>query len=86
MWTCWSPRATASPTAARTWATAKTGQARSARRREELTLKALFNEELGVVLQVRTAQRGAVMQTLREHGLSKYSHVIGKTRPASSDI
>ena len=55
-------------------------------RRQELTLKALFNEELGVVLQVRTAQRSEVMQTLREHGLSKYSHVIGKTRPANSTI
>jgi phosphoribosylformylglycinamidine synthase len=55
-------------------------------RREELTLKALFNEELGVVLQVRTAQRSEVMQTLREHGLSKYSHVIGKTRPADSSV
>jgi phosphoribosylformylglycinamidine synthase len=55
-------------------------------RREELTLKALFSEELGVVLQVRTAQRNEVMQTLREHGLSKYSHVIGKTRPADSAI
>jgi len=53
-------------------------------RREELTLKALFNEELGVVMQVRTAERNAVMQTLREHGLSKYSHFIGKTRPASA--
>jgi phosphoribosylformylglycinamidine synthase len=49
-------------------------------RRDELTLKALFNEELGVVLQIKTAERGAVMQTLREQGLSKYSHVIGKTR------
>ncbi len=47
-------------------------------RRNELTLKALFNEELGVVLQVRTAERDAVMQVLREHGLSKHSHVIGK--------
>ncbi|MDO8252354.1 MAG: phosphoribosylformylglycinamidine synthase [Rhodoferax sp.] len=55
-------------------------------RRDELTLKALFTEELGVVLQVRTAQRSEVMQTLREHGLSKYSHVIGKTRPADSAI
>ncbi len=50
-------------------------------RREELTLKALFTEELGVVLQIRTAQRSEVMQVLREHGLSKYSHEIGKTRP-----
>jgi phosphoribosylformylglycinamidine synthase len=52
-------------------------------RREELTLKALFNEELGVVLQVRTAQRNEVMQTLRQHGLSKHSHFVGKTRPAA---
>ena len=55
-------------------------------RREEQTLKALFNEELGVVVQVRTADRSAVLQVLREHGLSKYSHVIGKTRPASSTM
>ena len=55
-------------------------------RREELTLKALFNEELGVVLQVRTADRNAVLQTLREHGLSKHTHVIGKTRPSHSAI
>ena len=47
-------------------------------RRNELTLKALFNEELGVVLQVRTADRDAALQTLREHGLSQHSHVIGK--------
>jgi phosphoribosylformylglycinamidine synthase len=55
-------------------------------RREELTLKALFNEELGVLLQVRTTERNDVMQTLREHGLSKFSHFVGKTRPASSEI
>ncbi len=53
-------------------------------RREELTLKALFNEELGVVLQVRTEDRNAVMQTLRAHGLSKHSHVVGKTRPGAA--
>jgi phosphoribosylformylglycinamidine synthase len=55
-------------------------------RREELTLKALFNEELGVVLQVPTEVRNEVMQVLREHGLSRHSHFIGKTRPADSDI
>jgi len=55
-------------------------------RREELTLKALFSEELGVLLQVRTAERSDVMQTLREHGLSKHSHFVGKTRPAGSSI
>ncbi len=53
-------------------------------RRDELTLQALFNEELGVVIQVKTEERNAVMQTLREHGLSKHSHFIGKTRPALS--
>jgi phosphoribosylformylglycinamidine synthase len=47
-------------------------------RREELTVKALFCEELGALLQVRTAERDAVMQVLRLHGLSKCSHVVGK--------
>ncbi|KZT17164.1 phosphoribosylformylglycinamidine synthase [Acidovorax sp. GW101-3H11] len=55
-------------------------------RREELTLKALFNEELGVLLQVKTSERNDVMQVLREHGLSKFSHFVGKTRPTSSEI
>jgi phosphoribosylformylglycinamidine synthase len=55
-------------------------------RREELTLKALFSEELGVVIQVASEDRNAVMQTLREHGLSKHSHFIGKTHPAASAI
>ena len=55
-------------------------------RRQELTLKALFSEELGAVIQVATSGRNAVMQTLREHGLSKNSHFIGKTRPLSSPI
>jgi phosphoribosylformylglycinamidine synthase len=55
-------------------------------RREALTLEALFNEELGVVLQVKTDDRNAVMQTLRAHGLSKHSHFIGKTRPHTSSI
>ncbi len=55
-------------------------------RRDELTLKALFNEELGVVIQVNTLMRNEVMQTLREHGLSKFSHFIGKTRPEHSQL
>lgn len=55
-------------------------------RREELTLKALFSEELGVVLQVRTAERNDVMQVLRQHGLSKHSHFVGKTRPAHAPL
>ena len=47
-------------------------------RRHELTLAALFCEEPGVVLQVRTAERDAVMAALRTHGLSRHTHVIGK--------
>jgi phosphoribosylformylglycinamidine synthase len=47
-------------------------------RRNELTLRALFNEELGVVIQVPTAVRNEVMGTLREHGLSKHAHFLGK--------
>ncbi len=55
-------------------------------RREDLTLRALFNEELGAVLQIRTQDRAEVLQVLREHGLIQCSHVIGKTRPASSPV
>jgi phosphoribosylformylglycinamidine synthase len=49
-------------------------------RRDELTLKALFNEELGAVIQVHTSERNAIMDTLRSHGLSKFSHFIGKVQ------
>lgn len=45
--------------------------------RDELTLKALFAEEAGAVIQVPAAQRDAVMQVLRGAGLSAHSHVIG---------
>ena len=55
-------------------------------RREDLTLRALFNEELGAVLQIKTADRAEVLQTLREHGLATCSHIIGKTRPVSSAV
>jgi len=42
-------------------------------------LKALFNEELGAVLQIRKTERATVMQLLRDAGLSAESHVIGHT-------
>jgi len=45
--------------------------------RSELTLKALFNEEAGAVIQVPSSERDAVMQVLRGAGLSKHAHVIG---------
>jgi phosphoribosylformylglycinamidine synthase len=50
-------------------------------RRNELMLRALFNEELGVVIQVPRAERDATMAVLRAHGLSKHSHVVGTTNP-----
>lgn len=55
-------------------------------RREEQTLRALFNEELGAVLQICTADRTAVMDVLRAHGLIQCSTIVGKTRPASSKV
>ena len=53
-------------------------------RRHELTLRALFNEELGALIQVPTAARDAVMQTLREFGLSRHSHYVGKPNTRAS--
>lgn len=47
-------------------------------RRHEQTLRALFNEELGAVIQVRRTDRDAVFAVLRNLGLSAYSHIIGK--------
>ncbi len=51
--------------------------------RNEATIRALFNEEPGAVIQVRAADRDAVMGELRALGLSAFSHVIGK--PADGD-
>ncbi len=51
-------------------------------RREEQTLRALFNEELGLLIQVRAGQRTAVMDVLRAEGLGAISHLIGKPQTA----
>jgi phosphoribosylformylglycinamidine synthase len=56
----------------------KNWAAQVSERRNELTLRALFNEDLGVVLQVPTAGRNEVVQVLRAHGLSRHTHFIGK--------
>ncbi|WP_153100332.1 phosphoribosylformylglycinamidine synthase [Paraburkholderia hayleyella] len=53
-------------------------------RREDRTLRALFAEELGAVIQVRASERDRVMGVLREHGLAVCSHVIGK--PNERDV
>ena len=47
-------------------------------RRNLLTLKALFAEEPGFVIQVPTAVRNEVIATLRTHGLSRHAHFVGK--------
>ena len=47
-------------------------------RRNEQTLRALFNEELGLIFQIRREDRDQVFSILRQHGLSPYSNVIGK--------
>jgi phosphoribosylformylglycinamidine synthase len=48
-------------------------------RMQDRMLAALFNEELGAVMQIRRADREIVMQVLREAGLGKDSHLIGST-------
>jgi phosphoribosylformylglycinamidine synthase len=45
--------------------------------RNEISVKALFNEELGAVIQVAASKRNEVLGKLREAGLSKCSFVIG---------
>jgi len=60
------------------WGDAKNWAGQVAERRNDLTLRALFSEELGAVLQVRTEDRGAVMDVLRTHDLGACSHIIGK--------
>src|SRR5450830_1671293 len=57
---------------------AKNWAGQVAERRNDLTLRALFNEELGAVIQVRTEQRSEVMDVLRAHHLGACSHIIGK--------
>jgi phosphoribosylformylglycinamidine synthase len=47
-------------------------------RLNDLALAALFNEELGAVLQIRAGDRGRVMDLLRAAGLGECSHLIGQ--------
>ncbi|CAL61896.1 phosphoribosylformyl-glycineamide synthetase (FGAM synthetase) (FGAMS) (Formylglycinamide ribotide amidotransferase) (FGARAT) (Formylglycinamide ribotide synthetase) [Herminiimonas arsenicoxydans] len=47
-------------------------------RRNDMTLRALFNEELGAVIQVRAEQKSEVMNVLREYNLGACSHIVGK--------
>jgi phosphoribosylformylglycinamidine synthase len=47
-------------------------------RARELVLAALYNEELGAVIQIRARDRANVLQVLREAGLGGCTHVIGQ--------
>lgn len=59
------------------WGDYKIRPEQMAVQRDEITLKALFNEEAGAVIQVPLEQRNTVLQALREKGLSAHSHVVG---------
>jgi phosphoribosylformylglycinamidine synthase len=60
------------------WGDAKNWAGQVPERRNELTLRALFAEELGAVIQVRAQDKTAVMNVLRQHNLGACSHIIGK--------
>jgi phosphoribosylformylglycinamidine synthase len=45
----------------------------------ESVLAALFNEELGAVIQIRSEDQGAVFEALDHFGLADCSHLIGET-------
>ena len=51
-------------------------------RLQDRMIAALFNEELGAVIQIRRADRSAVMQTLRDAGLGACAHIIGTLNDA----
>jgi phosphoribosylformylglycinamidine synthase len=52
--------------------------------RNELSIAALMNEELGAVIQVPRASRTDVMQLLRQFGLSAHAHEIGTVNARDS--
>ncbi|MDB5839004.1 MAG: phosphoribosylformylglycinamidine synthase [Herminiimonas sp.] len=66
------------------WGDSKNWAAQVGERRNEMTLRALFNEELGAVIQVRADQKTEVMNVLRQHALGALSHIIGK--PNDRDV
>ena len=49
-------------------------------------LAALFNEELGGVIQVRNSDKDAVLAVLAQHGLSAVSHEIGSLNDTDSVV
>ncbi|MFC5512546.1 phosphoribosylformylglycinamidine synthase [Massilia jejuensis] len=60
------------------WGDAKNWASQVGERRNEMTLRALFSEELGAVVQVREEDKREVMNVLRALDLGACSHIIGK--------
>jgi phosphoribosylformylglycinamidine synthase len=60
------------------WGDSKNWAGQVGERRNEMTLRALFNEELGAVIQVRADEKSDVMNVLRSYNLGACSHIIGK--------
>jgi phosphoribosylformylglycinamidine synthase len=63
---------------------AKNWTTQVAARRNERTLRALFAEELGAVIQVKAEEKSDVMNVLRSYNLGACSHIIGK--PNDRDV
>ncbi len=66
------------------WGDSKNWASQVGERRNELTLRALFSEELGAVIQVRAEHKSDVMNVLRSYDLGACSHIIGK--PNQNDV
>ena len=66
------------------WGDSKNWASQVSERRNEMTLRALFSEELGAVIQVRAEEKSEVMNLLRTHNLGACSHIIGT--PNQTDV
>jgi phosphoribosylformylglycinamidine synthase len=66
------------------WGDSKNWATQVGERRNELTLRALFSEELGAVIQVKAEHKSDVMTVLRSYNLGACSHIIGK--PNNRDV
>ena len=66
------------------WGDSKNWATQVSERRNEMSLRALFSEELGAVIQVRAEERSEAMNVLRSYNLGACSHIIGK--PNDRDV
>jgi len=67
--------------AAADWGDFKIRPEQVAIQRDELSLRALFNEELGAVIQIPKNRRTELMNMLRSFDLARYSYEIGAINP-----